>query len=61
MSNAIGCSAITRVCSKAVQSNPQAVQTAATEISKSGNPKIIAAFACRAAVAWCAKYAIFDK
>ena len=60
ISNAIGCGAITFACSKAAQS-PEAVQTAANQVAKTGNPKVIAAFACGAAVAWCAKYAIFDK
>lgn len=60
-SNAIGCGAITLACGKMAQSNPEVVQAAATEVSKSGNPKLIAAFACGAAVAWCAKYVIFDK
>jgi len=61
MSNAIGCGAITLACSKVASSNPQVIQIAANEVSKSGNPQLIAAFACGAALAWCAKYAIFDK
>ena len=61
MTNIIGCGAITLACGKATKAGPQVVQAAANEVSKSGNPKLIAAFACGAAVAWCAKYAIFDK
>jgi hypothetical protein len=59
LSNALGCSAITLVCAKA---NPgKAVELVAQEATKSGNLPLIAAFACGASVAWCAKYAIFDK
>jgi len=61
LSNVIGCGAIMLACGKASQAGPQVVQAAANEVSKSGNPKLIAAFACGATVAWCAKYAIFDK
>jgi hypothetical protein len=59
MSNAIGCGTITLACGKAA--GPQIVEAAAKEATKSGNLQIVAAFLCGAAVAWCAKYAIFDK
>jgi hypothetical protein len=61
VSIAIGCGAIRLACSKAASSNPQVIQAAANEVAKSGNPQLIGALACVAAVAWCAKYAIFDK
>jgi hypothetical protein len=59
LSNVIGCGAITLVCAKA--SPGKAVELVAQEATKSGNLPFLAAFACGATVAWCAKYAVFDK
>jgi len=59
VSNTAACTAILSVCSKVAAKNPDKVDAAAKSVLT--NPQVAAAFGCGLAVAWCAKYAIFDR
>ena len=63
-SNTVACGVVITLCSAAAKNNVAPVADKVTqEVVKAGasNPKLMAAFGCGVAVAWCTKYALFDK